>query len=208
MAINGIIMPAIITVAIIALVILFFTSYIKAAPDEVIIISGFRKLRTIIGHAGFKIPFLERSDKLSLKLIPIDVKTSKIPTSDYINVAVDAVVNAKISDDPDDIKAAAQNFLNKSTDQVKAMIVDVLEGNMREIVGQMELVKLVNDRKLVSEKVLQNADPDLKRLGIVIQTFNIQKKLLFKRHTRKGKNCTCKSKVSLITFSCFNSSSS
>ena len=111
------------------IIILFVTSYIKAAPDEVIIISGFRQLRTIIGHAGFKIPFLERADVLSLKLIPIDVKTQNaVPTKDYINVTVDAVVNAKISDQPDDIKKAAQNFLNKDIGTIKGMIVDVLEG--------------------------------------------------------------------------------
>ena len=157
------------------LVFLFIISYIKAAPDEAIIISGFRKQRVIIGHSGFRIPFLERFDKVSLKLIAIDVKTSNsVPTFDYINVKVDAVVNAKISDDPDLLKASAQNFLNKKPDEIKAMIVDVLEGNMREIVGQMKLVDMVTDRKQVSEKVLENAIPDLKKLGVVIQTFNIQ----------------------------------
>lgn len=157
------------------IIILFVTSYIKAAPDEVIIISGFRQLRTIIGHADFKIPFLERADVLSLKLIPIDVKTQNaVPTKDYINVTVDAVVNAKISDQPDDIKKAAQNFLNKDIGTIKGMIVDVLEGNMREIVGQMNLVDMVTDRKQVSEKVLENAIPDLKKLGVIVETFNIQ----------------------------------
>lgn len=47
-----------IAVVVLFIVILFCVSYIKAAPDEIIIISGFRKRRTIIGHAGFKIPFL------------------------------------------------------------------------------------------------------------------------------------------------------
>ena len=89
---SNIIFPILIGIAVIALSILFFASYIKAAPDEVKIISGFRQLRTIIGHSGFRIPFLEQVDTLSLKLIPIDVKTSGIPTSDYINIAVDAVV--------------------------------------------------------------------------------------------------------------------
>lgn len=164
-----------IAIFVIFLIILFITSYIKAAPDEVIIISGFRQLRTIIGHAGFKIPFLERADVLSLKLIPIDVKTKNaVPTKDYINVTVDAVVNAKISDEPEAIKLAAQNFLNKPIEQIKAMIVDVLEGNMREIVGQMNLVDMVTDRKQVSEKVLENAIPDLNKLGIIVKTFNIQ----------------------------------
>ena len=86
-----------IAVVVLFLIILFCVSYIKAAPDEVIIISGFRKRRTIIGHAGFKIPFLERADKLSLQLFSIDVKTKAIPTCDYINVDVDAVVTVKVS---------------------------------------------------------------------------------------------------------------
>ena len=163
-----------IAVVVLFLIILFCVSYIKAAPDEIIIISGFRKRRTIIGHAGFKIPFLERADKLSLKLFSIDVKTKDIPTSDYINVGVDAVVSVKVSDDPLRIESAAQNFLNKKPEDIADMITDILEGNMREIVGQMELVKLVNDRKGVSELVQKNADPDLQRLGLEIQTFNIQ----------------------------------
>ena len=171
---SNIIFPILIGIAVITLGILFFASYIKAAPDEVKIISGFRELRTIIGHSGFRIPFLEQVDTLSLKLIPIDVKTSGIPTSDYINIAVDAVVQVKISDETADIKVAAQNFLNKNPDEIKKMITEVLEANMREIVGQMELIKLVNDRQQVSKKVLENASPDLKKLGIVIQTFNIQ----------------------------------
>ena len=171
---SNIIVPILIGIAVITLSILFFASYIKAAPDEVKIISGFRQLRTIIGHSGFRIPFLEQVDTLSLKLIPIDVKTSGIPTSDYINIAVDAVVQVKISDETADIKVAAQNFLNKNPDEIKKMITEVLEANMREIVGQMELIKLVNDRQQVSKKVLENASPDLKKLGIVIQTFNIQ----------------------------------
>lgn len=174
MDISNVLLYGGIAVVVLFLIILFCVSYIKAAPDEIIIISGFRKRRTIIGHAGFKIPFLERADKLSLKLFSIDVKTKDIPTSDYINVGVDAVVSVKVSDDPVRIESAAQNFLNKKPEDIAEMITDILEGNMREIVGQMELVKLVNDRKGVSELVQKNADPDLQRLGLEIQTFNIQ----------------------------------
>ena len=161
---------------VILLGIVFLAAYIKAAPDEAVIVSGIRKTpRVIIGRAGFCIPFFERADHLSLQLIPIDVKTrNAVPTSDYINITVDAVVNVKISDDPSKLKASAQNFLNKKPDQIKSMVVDVLEGNMREIVGQMKLVDMVSDRKQVSERVLENAIPDLAKLGIIVQTFNIQ----------------------------------
>jgi len=83
-------------------------------------------------------------------------------------------VTAKISDNPERLKSSAQNFLNKKPEDIRAMIVDILEGNMREIVGRMQLVDLVGDRKQVSELVLENAIPDLEKLGIVVQTFNIQ----------------------------------
>lgn len=160
----------------VALIILFLMSYVKASPDEVILVSGIKKQPKVIkGRAGFRIPFLERADKLSLQLLNIDVKTGNpVPTNDYINVTVDAVVTAKIGDDENLIQVAAQNFLNKKVDDIRAKIVDILEGNMREIVGQMQLVDLVSDRKQVSDNVLSNAKPDLEKLGIVIQTFNIQ----------------------------------
>lgn len=83
-------------------------------------------------------------------------------------------MTAKISDNPERLKSSAQNFLNKKPEDIRAMIVDILEGNMREIVGRMQLVDLVGDRKQVSELVLENAIPDLEKLGIVVQTFNIQ----------------------------------
>ena len=67
---------------IVAVVIVFAMGYVKAPPDCAYIISGLRK-KTIIGKAAIKIPFLERIDKVSLKLIPIDVKTSSsVPTAD------------------------------------------------------------------------------------------------------------------------------
>ena len=163
-------------IAVVAIVILFLTSYVKARPDEVVLVSGLRKEPKVIrGRAGFRIPFLERADYISLQLMNIDVKTGNpVPTNDYINVTVDAVVTAKISDDPAQIQVAAQNFLNKDIDSIRSKIVDILEGNMREIVGQMQLVDLVSDRKQVSDKVLANAKPDLEKLGINLVTFNIQ----------------------------------
>lgn len=163
-------------VAALAVIVLFLMSYVKASPNEVLIISGIKKVPKIIkGGSGFSIPFLQKVDKISLELMNIDVNTKDtVPTKDYIHVSVDAVVTAKISDEAEQIQVAAQNFLNADITKIEQKIVDILEGNLREIVGGMDLVDLVSDRKQVSDKVLENAKPDLSKLGIVIQTFNIQ----------------------------------
>ena len=71
--------------------------YVKAPPDTAYIISGFRKPRILIGKAGIRIPFLERLDKLSLKMFSVDVKTTDyVPNAEYINVKVDATVKIRI----------------------------------------------------------------------------------------------------------------
>lgn len=161
-------------VAAVLLIILLAMGYVKAPPDTAYLISGLRK-KTVVGKAAIRIPFLERIDKVSLKLIPIDVKTSSaVPTADYINIRVDAVVNVKVSDQVDKLKLAAQNFLNQRPDYIAMVAREVLEGNMREIVGQMKLEEMVSDRQKFAEMVKKNAEPDLAGMGLDIVSFNVQ----------------------------------
>lgn len=155
----------------------FFTmSYVKAPPDKAFIVSGIRKKpRIYIGKAGFKIPFFERLDKLSLGAIQIDVKTkSSVPTAEYINVRVDSTVAVQVGRSEEMIALAAQNFLNVTRDVIAAKVNDLLEGNIREIVGQMKLTDMVSDRKEFSSKVQENVVPDLAKLGLELVTFNVQ----------------------------------
>jgi flotillin len=152
------------------------TGYVKASPDTAVIISGLRKKpKVLIGKAGVKIPFLERKDELNLQLIPIDVKTSNaVPTADYININVDATVNVKISDNEERLKLAAQNFLNKKPEYIGRVAREVLEGNVREIVGKMALEEMVSDRQKFALLVKENAEPDLAAMGLDIISFNVQ----------------------------------
>lgn len=170
----GILIPA--AAVLLFLIIIFVAGYVKASPDTAIIISGLRKNpKVLIGKAGVKIPFLERKDALNLQLIPIDVKTSNaVPTADYININVDATVNVKISDDESRLKLAAQNFLNKNPEYIGRVAREVLEGNVREIVGKMALEEMVSDRQKFANLVKENAEPDLAAMGLDIISFNVQ----------------------------------
>lgn len=168
--------PVAIVIAVVALVILFLLGYVKAPPDMAYIISGLKKRpRYAIGKATVRIPFFERLDKLNLRLIPIDVKTSNaVPTADYININVDATVNVKISNEPDKLQLAAENFLNKPTEYIANVAREVLEGNVREIVGKMKLEEMVSDRQKFANLVKENAEPDLAAMGLDIISFNVQ----------------------------------
>lgn len=166
--------PVVLLVIVIAAVLA--SGYVKSPPDVAYIISGFhKKPRVLIGKAGVKIPFFERMDKLSLGAIQIDVKTkSAVPTAEYINVRVDSTVSVQVGRSDEMIALAAQNFLNVDRETIASKINDLLEGNIREIVGQMKLTEMVSDRKAFSEKVQANVVPDLAKFGLELVSFNVQ----------------------------------
>lgn len=163
-------------VVVVLIIILLCMGYVKAPPDMAFIISGIKKKsKIVIGKASIRIPFFERLDKLNLRLIPIDVKTSNaVPTADYININVDATVNVKISNEPEKLRLAAENFLNKNTEYIAGVAREVLEGNVREIVGKMKLEEMVSDRQKFATLVKENAEPDLAAMGLDIISFNVQ----------------------------------
>jgi hypothetical protein len=86
--------PIIIAVVALAAVglVLLVGGYLKAPPDTAYIITGLGKKRILIGKAGWRMPFFTRVDKLSLRVMQVDVKTSEaVPTNEFINVTVDGV---------------------------------------------------------------------------------------------------------------------
>lgn len=147
--------------------------YKIAPPDTAFIISGLLRrnykvrnpdgtvsakkfgYRIVRGGATFYIPAIERIDKLDMCLMQVDIKTAQpVPTKEYISVLVDAVANIKIGSDDLSIATAAEQLLQYNAEQIKALAKDVLEGNMREIIGQMTIAELVQNRdKFAQESI-------------------------------------------------------
>lgn len=167
--------------------------YVSARPNEVLIITGLGKQRSLIGKAGWKIPLLEKTSSINIEQFSVDVNTSEpVPTQDFINVRADAIVKVKVATndithtDPATgekkvlytkeqlLESASQNFLNRDTDWISAQVQDVLEGNLREIIGQMDLRDMVTDRQQFAQKVFDNAQPDLAKMGLEIIAFTVQ----------------------------------
>ena len=165
-----------IIVIIVLLILILTQGYVKAPPDHAYIISGIRKEpRVLIGRAGLKIPFFEQLDKLYLGQITVDIKTDEyIPTNDFINVMVDAVAKVRVAEDPERMKLAMRNFLNKEPAKIAADLQDSLQGNMREIIGTLTLRAINTDRDSFSDQVMTKASRDMEKLGIDILSCNIQ----------------------------------
>lgn len=165
-----------IAAAVIVLVIFIAVCYVKAPPKDAYIISGLSKQpRILIGKGGFRIPGLERVDKVFLGQTSVDIKTSvPVPTNDFISVMVDAVAKIRVINTPEGIRLAAKNFLNMSEKDIANQVKDSLEGNMREIIGTLDLKSLNIDRDGFSDQIAKKAANDMAKLGIEVISCNIQ----------------------------------
>lgn len=157
------------------LVIFLLCSYVKTSPNQALVISGWprKNPKFLIGTGGLRFPGLQKVDRLYLGQLSVDIKTdTSVPTSDFINVDVDAV--AKVRIDPNHIERAAANFLGKSREEIAREIRDSLQGNMREIIGTQDLRSLNVDRDGFSNEIQKKAAADMEKLGIEILSCNIQ----------------------------------
>ncbi len=168
-----IILSVIVVIAVLAIIL---NGYVKASPDVAIIISGLKKTpRVLIGRAGIRVPFFEKDDYLQLGQISVDIKTdSFIPTNDFINVTVDAIAKVRIDTTPEGMLKAERNFLNKTSEEIAIDLEDSLQGNMREIIGTLDLKTINTDRDSFSDQVMAKASKDMEKLGIEILSCNIQ----------------------------------
>lgn len=145
--------------------------YRKVPPNEVLVVYGRRSqegrgYRVVAGGAAFIIPLLEEYSTISLNLIQIPLKIENTPNVDGVLITVEAVGNVKISSDPELLSAAIERFLGYETDEIERQIHDILEGQLRQIIGTLRVEEIVQKREKITEQVTQNAAIDLAKIGI------------------------------------------
>ena len=161
---------------VILLLILLSLCYVKTPPNYALVISGLgKKPRYLIGQGGFRVPFLERIDRLYLGQMTVDIKTKEeIPTNDFINVRVDAVAKIQVDTDPEAFLKAIKNFLNDKGEKIASETESTLNGNLRESVGAVKLKDLNIDREAFSKQVMAAASIDMRALGLKVLSFNVE----------------------------------
>lgn len=193
-------MGFIIAAAVAAAVIAFcFLCYKKAPPTQAIVVTGFglSRPKVVCGRGVFVLPIVQRADRLNMRLLKIDVKTPEtgVKTKEGVSLWLDSVVtvqvyseNSTVSDEEvrnagyDDIRkyinsrqqSAISNFLGMDEAHINEKINDVLQGNLREIVSEMTVDQILTNRKQMAVSVVENARPDLAKMGLEVVTFNVQ----------------------------------
>lgn len=153
-----------------------------AQPNEVLIISGKRRktaagdtigYRVIRGGRTLKIPLLEKAARMSLETIPIDLSVTNAYSKGGIPLAVEAIANIKIASTEPFFGNAVERFLNMNESQLHSIAKDTLEGNLRGILASLTPEEVNEDRLKFAESLMEEADIDLQKLGLQLDTLKI-----------------------------------
>jgi flotillin len=179
---------------VVAILLVFFvfagiwaSRYTKVGPNEVLIISGRKRhmtdpdgkvrdvgYRIVKGGGVFVWPVFEKVDILKLELMTIDVQTPEVYTSKGVPVKVDGVAQIKVKGDDISISTAAEQFLSKTTDDIKNIAMQTLEGHLRAILGTMTVEEIYQNRDAFASKVQEVAAGDMANMGLGIVSFTIR----------------------------------
>ncbi|NMC70386.1 MAG: flotillin family protein [Myxococcales bacterium] len=152
-------------------------------PNEVLIFSGGRHraadgrlvgYRTIKGGRKFRIPLLETVDRMDLTNMSIDVSVRGAFSKGGIPLTVQGVANVKVAGEEPMLDNAIERLLGKRREEIMTIAKDTLEGNLRGVLAKMTPEEVNEDKIKFSQMLVEEAEHDLTKLGLVLDTLKIQ----------------------------------
>lgn len=164
------------------LIIIWANRFRKVGPNEVMIVfgkqhrgeSGVSGFRVVKGGGTFVWPILEDYKALSLELMTIDVRTPEVYTITGVPIRVDGVAQVKVRGDETAIRTASERFLSMTSDQIKQIALQTLEGHLRAIVGTLTVEQIYKERDAFAQQVQTVASEDMANMGLTIDSFTLR----------------------------------
>ena len=157
--------------------------YYICQPSEVLIFAGLRRrigsgqqvgYRTVRGGSALRIPVLEEVMRLDLSNMTIDLRVENAYSKGGIPLNVSGVANIKISGDEPGIHNAIERLIGKEQTEIRHIAKETLEGNLRGVMASLTPEQLNEDKVTFARTLLEEAEDDLQKLGLVLDTLQIQ----------------------------------
>jgi len=175
---------AIIAVLAVLFVIMIVSSLIVICPpNKVAVISGRTRAlsdgrtvgyRILKGGRTLRIPILEKVSWMDLSTIPLEVSVTNAYSKGAIPLNVQGIANVKVSSAEGLLENAAERFLDRPTEQIGQIAKETLEANLRGVLATLSPEEVNEDRLKFSHQLIDEADDDIKTLGLELDVMKIQ----------------------------------
>lgn len=147
-------------------------------PNEALIVSGGccrpSRKQIIVGGWCWNTWMLTNIQRISLQVITLNPKCEHVQSIHGVPVTVTGVVHCKIMSAPEFLPLAAEQFLGKSIDHIKSVILHTVEGHMRAVIGTQTIEDICRKRQELANLIREATIKDLSRMGIDIMSLTIK----------------------------------
>jgi flotillin len=153
-------------------------------PNSAAVITGRQRLlgdgtpigyRTVTGGRTMRVPVIEEVQWVSLATLPLEIAVSDAYSKGNIPLEVKAVANLKIASSPDAVfNNAVERLLGKTLQEIEALGRETLTGNLRGVLAKLTPEEVNEDRLGFARHLSEEADHDLKKLGLQLDVLKIQ----------------------------------
>ena len=152
-------------------------------PNRVAVISGRKRVlsdgrrvgyRILKGGRTMRIPLLEKVAWMDLNTIPLDVSVQNAYSRGAIPLNVQGIANVKVSSAEGLLENACERFLQVGGAQIGQIAKETLEANLRGVLATLSPEEVNEDRLKFSQQLIDEADDDIKTLGLELDVMKIQ----------------------------------
>ncbi len=152
-------------------------------PNRVAVISGRKRTlsdgrtvgyRILKGGRTLRIPLIERVAWMDLNTIPLEVSVTNAYSRGAIPLNVMGIANVKVSSGEGLLENAAERFLHVDHSHIGKIAKETLEANLRGVLATMSPEEVNEDRLKFSHQLIDEADDDIKTLGLELDVLKIQ----------------------------------
>ncbi|PWA25551.1 hypothetical protein CCH79_00019656 [Gambusia affinis] len=151
---------------------------LTVGPNEALVVSGgccgSDTKSYIVGGWAWTWWLVTNSQRLSLEIMTLQPRCEDVETAEGVAITVTGVAQVKVMTDHDLLAVACEQFLGKSIRDIKAVLLQTLEGHLRSILGTLTVEQIYQDRDQFAKLVRDVAAPDVGRMGIEILSFTIK----------------------------------
>ena len=157
---------------------------IIAPPNAAAVITGRRRslddgtqigYRTVSGGRSMRVPIIEEVQWIQLGTLPLEIAVNDAYSKGNIPLEVKAVANLKVASSPDTVfNNAVERLLGKRQAEIEALARETLTGNLRGVLAKLTPEEVNEDRLGFARHFSEEADHDLKKLGLQLDTLKIQ----------------------------------
>ncbi len=156
--------------------------YYVCQPNEILIFAGTKQksgdrnlgYRLIKGGNSIRTPLLEKVMRMNLSNMIIELKVSNSYSKGGIPLQVEGVANIKIAGEEPTIHNAIERLLGKPRKEIEKIAKETLEGNLRGVLASLTPEQVNQDKIAFAKSLLEEAEEDLEKLGLVLDTLQIQ----------------------------------